>query len=171
MLGFNYKIWITESAELKVAEYMEVLNVNQCWDDIVIGYSSADGEEFMKFYADNTCKHPKELYTPGKTVISHFTPISRDLVEAYKQGKMTKEEWEKLCNDTRKVSRGITDGIIELLQGFGREIALLSERDEWCHICGAEASKLGKFEKKDEMFYLGDQVGYLGSAVTELVIE
>jgi hypothetical protein len=125
----------------------------------------------MKFYASHGCKHPKELYTPGKTVISHFIPISKDLVDQYSQGNITKDEWEKMCKETKQVSRGITDSIIETLQGFGREAALLSERDGWSHLCGAEVAQIGMFENKENMLYSGAQVGWLGSLITEVIID
>jgi len=171
MLKFNYKIWLTENVDLKVKEYMELLNVKHSWDDIVIEYTSADHEDYMKLFTSHECKHPKELYSPGKTVISHFTPISKDLVEKYHQGKMSKEEWDKLCRDTRQVSRGITDAIILTFQNFGREVALLSEREGWSNVCGAELAGIGKFEKKDDIFYSETQVGCLGSVITEVVID
>ena len=171
MLKFNYKIWIAENVDLKVKEYMDMLKVERFWDDIKIEYTSADHEEYIKLFTSNECKHPKELYSPGQTVISHFTPISKDLVEKYHQGKMSREEWEKLCRDARQISRGITDAIILTFQDFGREVALLSEREGWSNACGADLAGLGKFVKKDDMFYSETQVGCLGSVITEVAID
>ena len=171
MLKFNYKIWIAENVEKKVKEYMEWLDVSNCWEDIIIEYTSAEHEDYMKLFASHECKHPKELYSPGKTVITHFTPIAKDLVDQHNQGKMSKEEWDKLCRDTRQMSRGITDSIILTFQNFGREVALLSEREGWSNACGAELAGIGKFESKEDMFYSGKQVGSLGSVVTEVIID
>lgn len=97
MFGINYKNWIKESAEQKVDAYIKWLNVSPSWDDIEIGYASADHESFIELYQEQLCKHPKQLYRPGKTVICHFTPISNDLVKKYHDGQMSKEEWESLC--------------------------------------------------------------------------
>ena len=171
MLKFNYKTWITENVDLKVKEYMDMLKVERFWDNIVIEYTSADHEEYIKLFASNECKHPKELYSPGKTVITHFIPISKDIVEKYHQGKMSREEWEKLCRDTRQISRGITDAIILTFQDFGREVALLSEREGWSNAWGAELAGIGEFVKKEDMFYSETQVGSLGSVITEVVID
>lgn len=171
MINFNYKTWITENVELKVEEYMEWLDIKNSWDNIVIRYTPTEHKKFMKLYATNECKHPKALYSPGKTVISHFTPISNELVKKFKDGQMSKEEWDKLCRDTMQVSRGITDAIIQTLQDFGREVALLSEKEGWSHICGAEVAEIGKFELKEDMYYSDTQVGSLGNVVTELIIE
>lgn len=171
MLSANYKNLIAENVDLKVLEYIELLDVKESWEDIVIVYTPADNEEFMNLYECQKCQHPKSLYTPGKTVISHFTPISEELLEQHQNGKMTEEQWEKLCKDTRQVSRAITDAIVLTLQDFGREVALLSERDGWSHLCGAEVAGIGKFEYKEDMFYLESQVGSLGSVITELVLD
>lgn len=171
MIGFDYKIWVDENVGLKLKEYMELLDVKQCWDDIIIKYTPADHGDFTKFYSTHECKHPKLLYSPGKTVISHFTPISKELLDRYNQGNMSEEEWEKLCINTRQVSRGISDAIIRTLQTFGREVALLSEREGWSHVCGAEVAGMGKFEFKDDMFYSGTKIGYMGSVITEVIID
>ncbi|MGI6730910.1 MAG: hypothetical protein ACOX5F_03305 [Anaerovoracaceae bacterium] len=171
MFGINYKNWIKESADQKIAEYIKWLNVSPSWDNIQIGYASADHERFMELYQNHICKHPKRLYRPGKTVICHFTPISNDIVKKYHDGKIAKEEWEKLCANTWQISRGITDGIIATLRSLGREVALLTEQEGWSHACGGEIAGMGKFEYKDEMFHKGNQIGYMGSAITEVEIK
>lgn len=171
MFGINYKKWIKESVDLKVSEYIKWLDAKPCWSDIEIGYASAENEKFMELYENHKCKHPKQLYRPGNTVICHFTPISNELVAQYYDGKMPQEEWEKICADTKQISRGITDAIKETLQGFGREAALLTEREGWSHSCGAEVAGIGKFEYKEEMFCSETQIGFLGSVITEVEIK
>lgn len=171
MFGPNYKSWIRENVDLKVKEYLVWLDVKQCWDDIMIEYASTDNEKFMELSGNHRCKHPKRLYRPGNTVVCHFTPISENLVKQYHDGKMTKEAWEKLCLDTRQISRGITDAVVETLQDFGREVALLSERDGWSHACGAEVAGMGTFEYKEDMFCSETKIGYLGSVITEVIID
>lgn len=171
MLKFDYKFWINENIDLKIKEYMEWLDLQPCWDDIIVKYTSADHEGYMERFKSHECKHPKALYTPGKTVITHFTPIRKDLVDQYNEGKISRENWDKMCRDTRQVSRGITDSIILTLQSFGREVALLSEKEGWCNLSGAEMAGLGNFENKDDVFYSNEMVGCLGSVVTELIID
>lgn len=171
MFGINYKNWIKEGVDSKVDEYLKWLDAKPCWSDIEIGYVPADHEAFMNLHINHKCKHPKELYRPGNTVICHFTPISKDLAAKYNDGEMSQKEWDKLCIDTRQISRGITDAIIETLRGFGREAALLTEREGWSHSCGAEAAGMGKFGYKEEMFCSETQIGFLGSMITEVEIK
>lgn len=171
MLKMDYKLWIKESVDLKIEEYSEWMGIKPFWDHVIIEYTSADDEGYMKLFESHTCKHPKALYSPGKTVITHFTPISKDLVKQHNEGKISEEDWDKMCRDTRQMSRGITDAIILTLQGFGREVALLSEREGWCNLSGAEMAGLGKFENRDQVFYSDDMVGGLGNVVTEVIID
>ncbi|WP_027399368.1 hypothetical protein [Anaerovorax odorimutans] len=171
MFGINYKNWINENIKLKVIEYQKMLNVEPSWDDIEVGYANTEDEKFMEFYKEEKCNHPKKLYRPGNTIVCHFIPISKELIKKYQDGDMDEKTWFKLCLDTRQVSRGITDAVTSTLQGFGREVALLSQKENWSHICGAEVAGLGKFEYKDNMFCIGDKIGYLGAVSTELKLD
>ena len=125
----------------------------------------------MELYESGKCKHPKAIYRPGNTVITHFIPLSEDTAKQYYDGKIPPDEWERICNHTRQISRGITDAITSTLQGFGRLVALLPEREGWSHAYGAEVAGMGKFQQKEGMFYSENQIGYFGSVASELVIK
>lgn len=168
MFGINYKRWIDENINLQVQKYEKILNVEPSWESVQVGYAYADDKRFMEFYDKNICNHPKRLYRPGKTIICHFVPIKNEFIIKYENNEIDDKTWEKLCLDTRRVSRGITDAITSTLQSFGREVSLLSQIENWSHICGAEVAGLGNFEYKDDMFYKGNMVGYLGAVSTEI---
>lgn len=73
--------------------------------------------------------------------------------------------------NTRQISRGITDGIISTLRGLGREVALLTEQEGWSHACGGEVAGMGKIDYKDDMFHKGNQIGSMGSVIAEVEIQ
>lgn len=173
MFGINYKFWLKEGIGKKVEEYKIWLKEEHCWGDVELGYAPANDDKFMEYFDKGICNHPKRMYRPGNTVIVHFTPILEDLTKKYREGKMSRDEWERICLHTRQLSRGITDAITSTLQNYGREVSLLSEREKWSHACGADVAGMGAFEYKeeDEMFYRGDQVGFLGAVTTEVVLE
>lgn len=170
MLGMDYRYFINENMNKKIGEYKEWLGADHNWNPVEIGFSNANDGAFTKLHIDYACTHPKKLYRPGNTVIVHFISIKQDLVEGYKSGEIGEERWEKICLETRQISRGITDSIIFTFQDFGREISLLSELDGWSNQHGAEVAGLGKFNKEGFMFYRGDQIGCIGSVVTETVV-
>lgn len=170
MLKMNYKYFINEGILKKMTEYMNWLDTENMWNEVEIGYADANHEDFKQLHIDYHCTHPKKLYRPGNTLICHFLSIKQDLVDDYKAGKISDEKWEKICLDTRQISRGITDSIISTFQTYGREISLLSELDGWSNMHGAEIAGLGKFEKDRYMFFRGEEMGCIGSVVTETII-
>ncbi len=167
MFGINYKLLINENIEIKIQEYITWLDTENNWNKVEIGFGDANEEIFTQLHKEYKCTHPKKLYRPGNTVICHFLSIKKDLIEDYKSGKISKENWEKICLETRQVSRGITDAIISTFQGYGREISLLSELDGWSNKYGAEVVGLGKFDQEDYMFRREEQIGCIGSVATE----
>lgn len=167
MFGTNYKFFINENTDNKIQEYIKWLDTENNWNKVEIGFGDANDERFTQLHVEYKCTHPKKLYRPGNTLISHFLSIRQDLIEDYKAGNISEEKWGKICLETRQVSRGITDAIITTFQTYGREISLLSELDGWSNMYGAEVAGLGKFEKDSFMFLRGEQVGCLGSVVTE----
>ncbi|MEG1929745.1 MAG: hypothetical protein RR131_01280 [Anaerovorax sp.] len=171
MFGIDYKKWIAEAVAAKMAEYLVWLKVSPSWEKTVIGYADAKDKKFDAYFEQGLCNHPKRMYRPGNTVIVHFTQISPHLVTDYEEGRMTGEDWEKLCLDTRQVARGITDGVISTLQAFGREVSLLPESENWSHVCGAEVANLGTFEKKEDMIWKDQAVGYMGAVITEVPLK
>lgn len=171
MFGINYKMWITENAEKKFQEYLNILNAEKSlWGEIAIGFGSVDDVRFDNFYAEGKCNHPKRMYRPGNTVICHFLPIADEVYEKYKKGVTSEENWEAICLDTRRISRGITDSITATLQSYGREVSLLPERENWSHACGAEVAGLPTFEKVGDMFIGDGKIGCIGSVITEVKI-
>lgn len=170
MFGVNYKMWVEDGIAKKTQEYLKWLDVNCHWEKTVTGYASVTDERFDTFYGKDLCNHPKRMYRPGNTVIVHFTQILPELVKQYKEGQMSQEEWEKLCLDTNRLSRGITDSVMSTFQGFGREVSLLPESENWSHVCGAEITGLGSFEKREAMFWDGDKVGCMGAVITEVIL-
>jgi len=167
MFGINYKLFINENVESKIQEYIKWLGTENNWNEVEIGFGDANAKIFTQLHIEYKCTHPKKLYRPGNTLICHFLSIKQDLIEDYKAKKISEEKWEKICLETRQVSRGITDAIISTFQSYGREISLLSELDGWSHMYGAEVAGLGQFKAESFMFRRGEQVGCIGSVVTE----
>lgn len=170
MFGVNYKLFMNENIEKKIQEYITWLDTENNWNNVEIGFVDANDERFLQFHIDYKCTHPKKLYRPGNTVICHFLPIKQELISEYKTGNISEENWEKICLETRQMSRGITDAIISTFQGYGREISLLSELDGWSNMYGAEVAGLGEFTQEDYMFQRGEQLGCIGSVATETEI-
>lgn len=171
MFGINYKSFINENIETKIQEYIAWLDTKNNWNKVEISFADANDEIFTQLHTEYKCTHPKKLYRPGNTLICHFLSIKQELIEDYKEGKISEENWEKICLETRQVSRGITDAIISTLQSYGREVSLLSELDGWSNMYGAEVAGLGKFIKEDYMFHRGNQIGCIGSVATEVEIK
>jgi len=163
----DYRYFLNENIDHKIQEYMEELNTGHIWNQVELGFGDANDERFTKLHIDFECTHPKKLYRPGKTLICHFLGIKQDLVDSHQRHEISEEEWNRICLETRQVSRGITDAVISTFQTFGREVSLLSELDGWSHLHGAEIAGLGKFEKNGPMVQRGNQIGALGSVVTE----
>lgn len=171
MFGIDYKQWIKDIVAVKTKEYIVILESGKDWENTVIGYAGAQDKRFDTYYEKGECNHPKRMYRPGNTVIIHFTQIDPKLVADYQEGRMPQEKWKTLCLNTRRLSRGITDGITSTLQSFGREVSLLPESENWSHICGAEIAGMGKFEKKEDMFWNGNAVGSMGAVITEVILK
>ena len=164
----DYRYFLNENIESKIQEYIKELQTEYNWNQVELGFGDANDERFATLHVDYECTHPKKLYRPGKTLICHFLSIKNELVDSHENDEISDGDWERICLETRQVSRGITDAILSTFQDFGREISLLSELDGWSHVHGAEIAGLGKFEKKGYMVHRGAEIGCLGSVVTEI---
>ncbi|MEG0157227.1 MAG: hypothetical protein RR626_04845 [Anaerovoracaceae bacterium] len=153
-LKSNIKVRIRDNVKAAIKEYEGREGCNTTFGEPIIGYVSVDHPMFMLFFDEGVSSHPKEIYRPGNTLIVHFVPYSKEIIESNRGGELPSQAWSSAFYDSMHLSMYLNRVIRDTLDEVGRihsSTAVPTDwndethRPSWSHKLAAYAASLGRF--------------------------
>lgn len=183
-MGFGYNIdprkLILDNVLEGVEAYLKENALATQFGKPVIGYAEANNPLFDIFFDRGENLHPKAVYRPGTTVIVHFLPFHREVLESNRGAHRVSQEWTRAMNESIMLSTRINSIIKETMAVAGHTVsgtALPGDWDtekfapEWNHKIAAFICGLGELSIGGSFQTAAGVAGRFGSVITDYPIE
>ena len=163
---------ITETVE----RFQEQDDITCRFDEPVIAYVSTDDVRFDTLFARGLNAHPREIYTPGRTIILYFIPFAEEIVKANEAAPEPTEEWVRAYYESLWLAMYVNQAIREVMVGQGRLISNLSNmvewddekcREGWSNKYAAAIAGLGEMGPAGSFHINGRYGGRVGGMITD----
>ena len=159
-----------------VARFQEREDIRCSFAEPVISYVSVDDVRFDMLFARNLNGHPREIYRPGRTIITYYIPFDEKIVRANEESPEPTEEWIRAYFESLWLAMYVNQTIREVIVGQGRLISGLSNmvewdndkcREDWSHKYAAVIAGIGEMGPAGSFHFDGRYGGRVGGMITD----
>ncbi len=183
-MGFGYGIDPKEVLYRHIVagaeQYKKENSVITQFGDPILGFAQADHPLFDIFFGRDELVHPKAVYRPGNTVITHFLPFEHPLKTLDVSDPAAKKAWETAMKESIMLSLRINGIIREIMGAAGYTVSGTTTPGDWdpekmtpewnhrlaAYICGLGELSFGASFKTE-----AGTAGRFGGAITDYVME
>jgi len=172
----NIKKRIENNVHEAVREYSSRDDITTNFGATIIGYASCEDPIFLDAYERKICRHPKEIFRPGNSIICHFTPYGDEIAKSNCGGIMPSEKWEMAFSESTNLIMLLNRVISDTLDEVGRLHSATdvpfnwnrdTHRQNWSHKLAAYAAGMGRFGCGGSFITQEGSAGRWGSVITD----
>lgn len=161
------KMHLQNNLNQVVKEFQEKDDIICRFENPRIAYVNAEDTRFDALFARGYNDHPKRIYRPGKCIVMHYTPYTKEFVEMCEGSKEPAEQWVRAHIESLWLAMTLNRTIVKTLGGQGRLTSYLNTmmewdpktcKEEWSHKLAAAVGGLGKMGPAGS-FICGDSYG------------
>ncbi|MEA4921887.1 MAG: hypothetical protein VB031_00820 [Eubacteriaceae bacterium] len=150
----NIKKRVKDNVDEAVVNWQKKPDCKVKYGDPVISYVSVDHPLFMAGRNKTISKHPKEIFTPGNTVVLVYIPYSKETAESNKGGSEPSQMWLDSFYDSMHLAMHLNKVMRNTFDKLGRIHSPTNSptdwneethREEWSHKLAAYAAGMGRF--------------------------
>ncbi|MCI6991905.1 MAG: hypothetical protein MR892_00470 [Clostridiales bacterium] len=159
-----------------VAEFQAREDIICRFENPRIAYVDAEDTRFDALFARGYNDHPKKIYRPGKSIVVHYTPYTKEFVEMCEKSKEPSKEWVRANMESLWLAMVLNREIVKTLGEVGRLTSYLNTmlewdpktcREEWSHKLAAAIGGLGKMGPAGSLISEGRYGGRASGIITD----
>jgi epoxyqueuosine reductase QueG len=180
------EIKMKEIFESFVIEFVRCFNEKDAsggkWREPCFAYASANDPMFkeLKTVIGKHHKLPEDIMEDGKTVLTYFIPINKNIADSNISGYFASEDWARAYLETIDLIKAINAGLDHLFKLHGWKIELTADnrswdpetmKCNWSHRHAAYIAGLGTWGVNHGLITEKGLCGRIGTLITDAYIE
>ncbi len=175
-----------EKLEAFIVEFVRCYNekpeIKSRWEEPVFAYADAADPLFigLKTVIGEYHKLPQDIMADGRTVISYFIPLSKNIADSNIPGYFSSKAWVFGYFETIDLINGINNGLQKLFELDGWQLSVTANhrswdpetmKCDWSHRHAAYIAGLGTFGINRGLITEKGVCGRIGTLITDAYIK